>query len=165
MRRKDRERDAEFAWRVLEKAPFATLSMTDTEGNPYCVPISPVADREYGVLYFHCAAKGAKLSAIEKDPRVCLSAVGYAAAVPNAFEMEYASAVFRGRAEVVTDESERVKAMLLLCTFYDPKGMGRFDEVMGKYFAHTVVVKIVPSEITGKQYHGDHPDPFAARHE
>lgn len=164
MRRKERERDAAFAWRVLAKAPYGVLAMTDTEGKPYCVPVSPAADPDYGVIYFHCATEGTKLNAIGKDPRVCLSAVGHAAVVPNAFEMEYASATFRGRAEVVTDESERVKAMLLLCTLYDPKGMGGFDEVMGKYFARTTVVKMVPDEITAKQYSGDHPDPFAHRH-
>ncbi|MEI3103795.1 MAG: hypothetical protein V8S97_06375 [Oscillospiraceae bacterium] len=36
---------------------------------------------------------------------MCLSAVSHATAVPNAFTMAYASAVLRGRAEVVTDRA------------------------------------------------------------
>lgn len=38
MRRKDRERDRSFAWEVLKKAPYATLSLTDGQGRPYAVP-------------------------------------------------------------------------------------------------------------------------------
>ncbi|NLU24031.1 MAG: 5-nitroimidazole antibiotic resistance protein [Clostridiales bacterium] len=164
MRRKDREREAAFAWDTLQKAPYATLAMTDEAGRAYCIPISPVADPAYGVIYFHCAGAGMKLDALRANPHVCLSAVGSAAVVPNEFEMDYTAAVFRGMAEVVTEEEERVRAMLLLCTFYDPKGMGRFDEVMGKYFAATTVVKIVPDEITGKECRVAQADPFAHHH-
>ena len=40
MRRKDRERDRSFAWEVLKKAPYATLSLTDSQGRPYAVPVN-----------------------------------------------------------------------------------------------------------------------------
>ena len=131
MLRKDRERDAAFAWEVFQKAPYATLSLTDEAGKPYAIPISPV----------------------------CLSAVSYAAAIPNEFSMAYASAVLHGRAEVVTDEAEQVKAMLLLCTAYDPKGMGRFSEYMEKYMSATRVVRIVPETVTGKSYAAPEKEP------
>ena len=134
MLRKDRERDAAFAWEVFQKAPYATLSLTDEVGKPYAIPISPVVDEAYHVVYFHCAGHGEKWELLAKNPPVCLSAVSYAAAIPNEFSMAYASAALHGRAEVVTDEAEQVKAMLLLCTAYDPKGMGRFSEYMGKIY-------------------------------
>ena len=73
--------------------------------------------------------------------------------------MAYASAVLHGRAEVVTDEAEQVKAMLLLCTAYDPKGMGRFSEYMEKYMSATRVVKIVPETVTGKSYAAPEKEP------
>lgn len=76
--------------------------------------------------------------------------------------MAYASAVLHGRAEVVTDEAEQVKAMLLLCTTYDPKGMGRFSEYMEKYMSATRVVKIVPETVTGKSYAPRRRSPTAA---
>ena len=53
MLRKDRERDAAFAWEVFQKAPYATLSLTDEAGKPYAIPISPVVDEAYHVVYFH----------------------------------------------------------------------------------------------------------------
>ena len=55
MRRKDRERDRSFAWEVLKKAPYATLSLTDGQGRPYAVPVNQAVDEEYHVVYFHCA--------------------------------------------------------------------------------------------------------------
>ena len=100
MLRKDRERDAAFAWEVFQKAPYATLSLTDEVGKPYAIPISPVVDEAYHVVYFHCAGHGEKWELLAKNPPVCLSAVSYAAAIPNEFSMAYASAVLHGRAEV-----------------------------------------------------------------
>ena len=35
MRRKDRERDRSFAWEVLKKAPYATLSLTRPAPTPF----------------------------------------------------------------------------------------------------------------------------------
>ena len=46
--------------------------------------------------------------------------------------------------------------MLLLCTAFDPKGMGRFDQAMAHCPAQ--VIKIVPEVITGKE-HEMHQEP------
>lgn len=69
MLRKDRERDAAFAWEVFQKAPYATLSLTDGEGKPYAIPISPVVDEAYHVVYFHCAGHGEKWELLAKTRR------------------------------------------------------------------------------------------------
>ncbi len=76
--------------------------------------------------------------------------------------MAYASAVLHGRAEVVTDEAEQVKAMLLLCTAYDPQGDGPVQRVYGKYMSATRVVRIVPETVTGKSYAAPEKGPTAA---
>ena len=49
MRRKDRGRDRSFAWEVMKKAPYATLSLTDGQGRPYAVPVNQAVDEEYHV--------------------------------------------------------------------------------------------------------------------
>lgn len=128
MRRTDRERGQDFAWDVLKKAPYATLSMTDRQGRPYAVPVNQAVDEEYHVVYFHCAGAGEKWELLKDGAPVCLTAVSHAMSVPNAFTMAYASAVLRGQAEVVTDQGEWTRAMLQLCSAFDPKGMGRFME-------------------------------------
>lgn len=53
MRRKERQRDGSFAWDVLKKAPFVTVSMIGEDGAPYSVPVNAVVDDAYRVLYFH----------------------------------------------------------------------------------------------------------------
>ena len=150
MRRKDRQRDAAFAWDVLAAAPYATLAMTD--GNtPYAIPITPAVDRDYGVIYFHCAAEGKKLDILRENAAVCLSAVSRMSVLPNRFALSYDSAVVKGMATEVTDEGERIKALLLLSTQYDPAGMAGFEAALERMMAATVVMKITPTEITGKQ--------------
>ena len=153
MRRKDRERDEAFAWEVLKAAPYATLAMTGQDGAPYCVPVNHVVDETYKMLYFHCAGAGEKWRLLEKEPPVCLTAVSRMSIVPNEFETAYDSAVVRGQAQVVTDEGERTKALLLLVETLDPKGMGGLAACMERCFANTQIVKIVPRQITGKQSH------------
>ena len=75
MRRKDKERDAAFAWQVLRDATYATLAMTDSDGAPYCVPVNHVADEQGNAVYFHCAGAGRKWDILTKEPPVCLSVV------------------------------------------------------------------------------------------
>lgn len=83
MRRKDRERDRSFAWEVLKKAPYATLSLTDGQGRPYAVPVNQAVDRGVHVVYFHCAGAGEKWELLKDGAEVCLSAVSHATAVPT----------------------------------------------------------------------------------
>ena len=54
-------------------------------------------------------------------------------------------------AEVVTDQGEWTRALLLLCSAFDPKGMGRFTESVEKYGPATKVIRITPRELTGKE--------------
>lgn len=150
MRRKECERDEAFAWEVLKHAVYATVSMVRPDGTPYATPVNVVGDEVYQTLYFHCAGAGERWELLKNGAPVCVSAVSTATLLPNEFDTAYRSAVFQGRAEVVTDEGEKMKAMLLLCTAFDPKGMGRFDEVMSRCTAQ--VIRIVPEVITGKEH-------------
>ena len=68
MRRKDKERDAAFAWQVLRDAAYSVLAMTDADGTPYCVPVNHIADPEHNAVYFHCAGAGRKWTILEKEP-------------------------------------------------------------------------------------------------
>ena len=75
MRRKDKERDAAFAWQVMAEAPYATLSLVDGEGRPYAVPVSQAAWPEGECIYFHCAIGGKKYERFENGCEAVMSAV------------------------------------------------------------------------------------------
>ena len=92
MRRKDRERDAAFAWEVFDRTPFGILSLRDGEG-AYGVPISPARVGE--TVYFHCAREGKKQTCIARQPQASLTVVGPVA--PDYFGCRYRSAILRGR--------------------------------------------------------------------
>ena len=74
------------------------------------------------------------------------------AVIPGDFTTDYTSAILRGRAEIVEDEGERVKAILLLVEELAPKYTQRLNESMDRCLPATCIVKIVPESLTGKEY-------------
>lgn len=155
MRRKDKERDAAFAWQVLRDATYATLAMTDSDGAPYCVPVNHVADEAGNAVYFHCAGAGRKWDILTKEPPVCLSAVSKAELIPGELTTAYKSALVQGRAVLVQDTEEKMYALKLLVQALDPVSMERAVMCADKTMERTMIVKITPREVTGKQSHGD----------
>ena len=149
MRRKDREMPEAFALSVADKCEYAVLSVTDADGNPYCVPVSIV--REGMTLYFHSAKEGFKAEAMRKQPKVCVACVGDTRLVPEQFTTEYESAVIRGIAYEVSDETEKRKALRLICERYAPSNMGGFEKAVSESLSRTAIWKIEITEITGKR--------------
>ena len=149
MRRRDREMPEGFALSVADKCEYAVLSMTDTDGDPYCVPVSIA--REGMTLYFHSAKEGFKAEAMRKHPKVCVACVGDTPLVPEQFTTEYESAVIRGTAHEVSDEEEKRKALRLICERYAPSNMGGFEKAVSESLFRTAIWRIEIAEITGKR--------------
>ncbi|MDE5976402.1 MAG: pyridoxamine 5'-phosphate oxidase family protein, partial [Muribaculaceae bacterium] len=51
-----------------------------------------------------------------------------------------------GRAEIVTDEKEKIEALRLLCERFLPKYMEHFDEAIERSLSRTAVVRITLTE-------------------
>ena len=134
MRRKDKERDAAFAWQVLRDAPYAVVAMTDGDGTPYCVPVNHIADEAGNAIYFHCAGAGI---------------------VPGKLTTAYDSAIVHGRAVVVQSGEEKMYALRLLVQALDPVSMERAHMCSRQSMERTMIVKLVPEVVSGKQSHGD----------
>ena len=149
MRLAKMERDEAFAWDVLRHSVYATLALVKDDGTPIAVPVNVVGDEVYRVLYFHCAGEGEKWEILKTNPRVSLSVVSHAAIKPMAFDTAYRAARFQCRAQVVEDEAEQVKALLLLSQHFDPKAMGHFAAKMEQCTAR--VVKLIPESISAKE--------------
>lgn len=155
MRRKERERDAAFAWEVFTKAPYITVSMVRPDGTPYAVPLS-LAVSDDNTLYFHCAQEGEKNDSIERNTIVYLSAVTKCRPVMdienNDYTMEYKSATAVGRAETVTDINEKIEALRLICRRFLPWHMDAFDMAVARSLERTAVIRITLMEPpVGKQ--------------
>ena len=149
MRRRERATSGEQAMEWLKNCEYAVLSMTDPEGNPYAVPVSPVLEGDS--LYFHCAPAGFKLDCIRHNPRVCLVCAGGVVPIPEEYSTAYQSAVAFGTAEIVADEAEKIKALRLISEKYAASNIAGFENAIRKWLSHTCVVRVRLDEITGKQ--------------
>ena len=155
MRRKDREMPSEWALEILDKAPFVTVSFTRPDGSPYGVPLS-LARTDEKTFYFHCALEGDKMDCIAANPTVALSAVTTCAPTVGPkdgnFTLQYKSAMAIGKAEVVTDEKEKIEALRAICLRFLPKHIDAFDASIARSLSRTAVVKItLTAPPTGKR--------------
>jgi nitroimidazol reductase NimA-like FMN-containing flavoprotein (pyridoxamine 5'-phosphate oxidase superfamily) len=150
MRIKDRERGAEFAWNLFDNAPYAVLAMTDENGEPYSIPISPV--RISNAIYFHGAKEGKKAECIAANPSVFLTVVGHSTPVPGEFTIVFSSANFKGNVSVEQDEKVKLQVMRLVAGKYTPGNMENFvdERIMGA-MPVTTVFKIDVTEAVGKE--------------
>lgn len=171
MRRKDREMDRKFALEVIDKAKFATISVTAENSQPYGLPLSIVRDGSN--LYFHSAKEGTKVKLFEQSPLVNVVFVGNVkipenftkdeldeivqdkAKIPQliskVFTTEFESAIVRGKVTSVEDGDEKIKAMRLICEKYTDSKMEYFDAAIKAGLPRAKVYKIEIEEITAKR--------------
>ena len=113
MRRPDRAASEDFARRTANEAPYGTLVTASASAEPYGTPVSPVIEDDK--IYFHAAAgAGRKFENLTANPRCSMVFVSMTEPDEPAFSMNYRSAVFEGRATLVTDEIEKMHALWLI---------------------------------------------------
>ena len=158
MRKVSREMDSSWALEMMRKAPYITVSFTRLDGTAYGVPLS-LASNGDDIWYFHCALEGDKLDAIAVNPEVCLSAVTKCQPTVGpkngTFTLQYRSAIAFGKAEIVTDNDEKILALRLISQRFLPKHMDAFDAAVERSLHRTAVVRITllaPPTGKRKQY-------------
>ena len=150
MIRKDREKDTAFALEVIRDCEYATLATVNTDGTPYCIPISPVLIDS--AIYFHCAQEGQKLDNIRQNNTVCVTCVRRVKLIPEKFTAKYESAVVFGKCEIVSDANgrEKIMALRVICEKYAKSNMNNFEAKTAGSLSKTCVCKITIEQITGK---------------
>lgn len=161
MRKASREMDASFALEVFDRAPYVTVSFLRPDGSPYGVPLSLVRTDD-DTFFCHCALEGEKLDCIAANPSVALSAVSRCTPTvgpkDGSFTLQYKSAMAVGKAEIVTDEDEKVMALRAICQRFLPGHMDAFDDAVRRSMDRTAVVRITltaPPTGKRKQYDRD----------
>jgi len=147
--------DSQWALEVMRKAPYITVSFTRADGTAYGVPLS-LACTDDRIWYFHCAPEGDKLDALAAHPQVCLSAVTKCAPTvgpkDGSFTLQYRSAIAFGKAELVTDDEEKIRALRVISERFLPQHMDAFDDAIARSLHRTAVVRITLDEPpTGKR--------------
>ena len=155
MRKESRAMDSQWALEVMHKAPYITVSFIDEEGKPYGLPLSLASDDDVN-WFFHGALEGKKLDAIKAHPEVCLSAVTHCTPTvgpkDGSFTLQFKSAIAFGKAEIVTEEAEKIHALRLICQRFLPHHMDAFEPSVARSLGRTAVVRITLTEPpTGKR--------------
>lgn len=149
VRRQDRLLPEERAFQLLKQGEHGVLSMVDTEGKPYGIPVNYVWNGEEAI-YIHCAPEGKKLRCLHQSPFASLCIVGHTNVIPDKFTTNYESIILSCRAETGLEAEERMEALHLLIDKYSPQ----FKEVGATYakgsFHRTEIVKLSIISFSGK---------------
>ena len=159
MRRKDREvKDFDEIISIFKKCRVLHLALV-SNGKPYSVPVNFGYDvrEEDGKkrlsVYFHGAGEGKKIDALKENPEVSFCAESFAETEGTtedacSWTCYYESVIGFGKAEILTDSSERTKgldAIMLHNGYKIPAGV-KFIAYSAMHLARTAVVKIEVDE-------------------
>lgn len=153
MRRHDREvKDWQGIVDILGRCRVARVAYADEEGITI-VPLSYGFTAQEGTvtLYFHSAAEGRKVRAFERGAQMAFEVDGEMRIVEGETACQYGctfeSVVGSGRAQIVTEEAERLSALTLL--MYNQTG--RTFTFTPEQARGVTVLKLVSTQITGKR--------------
>jgi nitroimidazol reductase NimA-like FMN-containing flavoprotein (pyridoxamine 5'-phosphate oxidase superfamily) len=150
IRRSDRAVTEDQAREILARAEHGVLATVGADGWPYAVPVNHVLAGD--VLYIHCATEGHKLENIAHEERVSFCAVAGARVLPASLSTLYESAIVFGRAAVVTDPTEKQRALELLAIRFCGAVTPEAEKVIATSGSRTVVVRIRIERISGKAH-------------
>ena len=149
MRRAKQELSRAVCEEILHEATSGVLAVSGDDGYPYAVPLSYVYTG--GKVYFHCATTGHKLDAIAANPKVSFCVIQQDEVVPERFTTHYRSVILFGTARVLTDPSEKMRALEALSDRYCPGDIvGRTREIEDG-FRHLHMVELTVDHMSGKE--------------
>jgi len=133
---------------IILKAKVCRLGLVD--GNrPYVVPMS--FGYHENALYFHTGKKGGKMEILKRNNRVCFEMEVDLEIVPAdnpcKWNMRYRSVVGYGRAVILLDPAEKIKALDVIVKHYGGV-VTAYDE---KRVNGLAVIKVAIDSVTGKQ--------------
>jgi len=150
IRRVDRALTKDEAREILARAEHGVLATVGADGWPYAVPVNHVLSEN--VLYIHCALEGHKLENIAHEERVSFCAVAGATVLPAKLSTLYESAVVFGRAALVTDPTEKRRALELLAVRFCGALSPEAEKAIATSGSRTAVVRIRLEQIAGKAH-------------
>lgn len=153
IRRSDKElNDPREIERVLASVRIMTVACC-LENQPYLFTVDFAWDSQARELWFHCATEGRKMDILRKNPRVCATVVEDRGYIPGECDHAYRSLIMEGKAQTVTDFSEKRRGLELLVRKHESEPesvlarLVKDDETVRK----VGMVRISVETITGKQ--------------
>ncbi len=135
-------------------ASVKIMTVACCSGNePYLFTVDFAWDPQTRDLWFHCATEGRKMEILRTNPRVCVTVVEDHGYIQGECDHAFRSLVMEGIAEVVTDLSEKRRALKLLVEKSEPEPEVVLARLVGNDDAVRKVglVRISVDSISGKQ--------------
>jgi uncharacterized protein len=145
----------------LAEATYGFLGTIGTDGWPHVIPLNFVWHE--GCLYFHGSKIGQKITDLKASERVTFSVAKEYALIPSYFvdpklacpaTAFFKSVMIRGRAEIVTEATEKAPVFTAFMAKLQPEGgydpIDAADPEYLKNLNGVAVVKIVPEEVSAK---------------
>lgn len=107
---------------IIRKCPYCMVGITDTEGNPYVLPMNFAY--QDGVVYLHSGPGGSKVEMATRHPQVCITfcegheLVYMHKQVACSYSMKSRSVICRGKVRFIEEMEEKRKALALLMKQY-----------------------------------------------
>jgi nitroimidazol reductase NimA-like FMN-containing flavoprotein (pyridoxamine 5'-phosphate oxidase superfamily) len=148
MRRFKQEIPEEEARDVLKFCNSGVLALAGANGFPYTVPLSYafVENR----LLFHGATEGYKMESLRKDNRASFCVIDRDDVVPERFSTVYRSVVVFGRVTILSDDTEKKKALEAINAKYSPAFVEEGKKEIEKDWNRAVLLSLEIEHITGK---------------
>jgi len=150
MRRKDKEiKDKKEIESIINRAIVCRIALSDNN-MPYIVPIN--FGYKDNCLYIHSATEGKKIDIIKKNNDICFE-IDIAHEILQGKSachttMKYYSVIGYGKAYIIDDSEEKIKALNIIIEHYLPEIPHEYSE---KFLKKIVIIKIEIDNMTGKK--------------
>ena len=158
---KSKEKIIEF----LNQQETGRVSSIDKDGFPQIIPMNFVYAND--AIYMHSHPRGEKLENISKNPNVGFEVDQSLEFLPSYFtsptdasqaDTLYISVVIKGKASLVSDPKEKVRALNDLMKKYQPEGGYEKLTPDMEVVEEVAIIKVVPVTMRGKYKIGQHWD-------
>jgi nitroimidazol reductase NimA-like FMN-containing flavoprotein (pyridoxamine 5'-phosphate oxidase superfamily) len=137
---------------IIRKCQSCSIAMADREGNPYVIPMN--FGYKDDVVYFHGSSQGKKVDLLKDRPGICINfstdhQLRYVnEEVACSWSMRYRSVIVYGKAEFVTDPSEKVNCLNIIMSQYSDKGFAYSEPAV----RDVMVFKVKVEKMEGRSY-------------
>jgi len=136
---------------VIASQKFLTLALC-AEDRPYLVTLSHAFDAERNCFYFHCSPVGRKMDIIGANPQVYGQVLEDRGYVAGQCDHAYRTVQFDGRAELVSDPEEKLRAFRLLIDSLEPEPGPVKEKMLGPdKLGGVAIVRVTVTGWSGKK--------------
>lgn len=148
MRRKKQLLTEEETTNILKNCSAGVLGVIGDSGYPYTVPMSYV----YGGnnLYMHSAKEGHKIDSIVKNNKVSFSVIDRDDVIQSTFTTHFRSVTIFGKARILSDPEEKMKALEALVRKYSPDYILEGKLEIEKEWDNVSLIEVEIEHMTGK---------------